>query len=52
MLAKNEVNKYIRDEVYASKSSIEFVHLTVITIANDQTPSTHSSALCPALTTQ
>ena len=52
MVAKNEVNKYIRDEVYASKSSIEFVQLIVIRIANDQTPSTYSSALCPALTTQ
>ena len=50
MLAKNELNKW--DELYASNSSIEFVHFILIPIDNDQTLSTYFSAICPAVATQ
>ena len=41
MLAKNEVNKHIWDDVYVNNSS--FVHLILIAMSNDQTPSTYLS---------
>ena len=50
MLAKNELNKW--DELYASNSSIEFVHFILIPTDNDQTLSTYFSAICPAVATQ
>ena len=52
MLGKNEVNEPIWDDVYLNKSSTEFVHLIQIPMANNQTPSTYLSSLCPGLITQ
>ena len=49
MLAKNKV-KNMRDEVYANNSSIEFVHMILIHMGNDQTISICFSTI--ALTIQ
>ena len=48
MLAKDEVNKHMR-RVYANNSSIEFVHLILIPIGNNQTLSTFFSAVSSLL---